>query len=211
MSLLTIACRQRGMIVFVFIIFTVAFVGDCRFSSNAYWLTCVFPAAAHFHIAQAASENTNDREGVAGTRPTMESQLDPKSTQWYKITFDPSKLASDVAGQIAGTFINRSLRAGGTPRGAGLFWSQELVFPLDARVPTIWQPLDTRVTIYFSPLAAVFCQDVLKSYSAEQCDRPDPNLRLDCFVGHPDSLLSLRDKPRSERRQRKTTRSPSSR
>ena len=78
MSLLTIACRQRGMIVFVFIIFTVAFVGDCRFSSNAYWLTCVFPAAAHFHIAQAASENTNDREGVAGTRPTMESQLDPK-------------------------------------------------------------------------------------------------------------------------------------
>jgi hypothetical protein len=51
-----------------------------------------------------------------------------------------------------------------------------------------------RTNIYFSPVAAELCSDIVEDYSGERCDKPDPS-RVQSLGGHGNDMEWLRAQP----------------
>jgi hypothetical protein len=96
---------------------------------------------------------------------------------WYRIHFTQEQVAQGAAKNLMFQFAGCRSHAN-VPTGLALFEVKKKDYLFDSSDTS--DEVDLSETYFLTPPAALHCPQILKSYSAEPCSKPDPSsIRVD--------------------------------
>lgn len=91
---------------------------------------------------------------------------------WYKIHLTQERLARHAGMNLTSRFVDCQLRAN-VPAGLALFEVKKKNYLFESSATS--DEVDLSETYFLPPPAALHCLQLLREYSAESCDKPDPS------------------------------------